>query len=191
MALFKCPECKKKISDKAQNCPKCGCAITDEIRAKMKKRGAGCFSVLLLLAFSFLMAFIFYEEPKNRKPSDSKPPPAKEEEKPLSLKKAAPIKTEAITKEDIKRHKESLRKKELAHLFLSSGEVIPLKRHIQDNLHNPKSYEHIETTYEDKKSHLIVQTTFRATNAFGAIVKNRVTAKVSVGGVILEIISTE
>ncbi len=33
MGLIKCPECKKKISDKVQNCPKCGCPITDDIKA--------------------------------------------------------------------------------------------------------------------------------------------------------------
>ncbi|MDR0515986.1 MAG: zinc ribbon domain-containing protein, partial [Fibromonadaceae bacterium] len=25
MALIKCPECEKQISDKAENCPHCGC----------------------------------------------------------------------------------------------------------------------------------------------------------------------
>ena len=27
MALIKCPECKKEISDKAASCPSCGCPI--------------------------------------------------------------------------------------------------------------------------------------------------------------------
>ncbi len=27
MALIKCPECKKKISDKCENCPQCGYPI--------------------------------------------------------------------------------------------------------------------------------------------------------------------
>ena len=27
MALIKCPECGKEISDKASNCPNCGCPI--------------------------------------------------------------------------------------------------------------------------------------------------------------------
>lgn len=27
MALIKCPECGKRVSDKAGNCPNCGCPI--------------------------------------------------------------------------------------------------------------------------------------------------------------------
>ena len=30
MALIKCPECKKEISDKAASCPNCGCPIADD-----------------------------------------------------------------------------------------------------------------------------------------------------------------
>lgn len=32
MALIKCPDCKKKISDSVDACPKCGCKITEEIK---------------------------------------------------------------------------------------------------------------------------------------------------------------
>ena len=28
MALFKCPECGREISDKASACPHCGCPVT-------------------------------------------------------------------------------------------------------------------------------------------------------------------
>ena len=31
MALIKCPECSKEISDKANSCPNCGCPLTDLI----------------------------------------------------------------------------------------------------------------------------------------------------------------
>jgi uncharacterized membrane protein YvbJ len=31
MALMKCPECGKEVSDKAANCPNCGYKITDNI----------------------------------------------------------------------------------------------------------------------------------------------------------------
>lgn len=30
MAMIKCPECGKKISDKAGKCPKCGCPINEK-----------------------------------------------------------------------------------------------------------------------------------------------------------------
>ena len=32
MALIKCPECGKEISDKAQSCPNCGCPIEDALK---------------------------------------------------------------------------------------------------------------------------------------------------------------
>ena len=31
MALIKCPECSKEISDKANNCPNCGCPLSEFI----------------------------------------------------------------------------------------------------------------------------------------------------------------
>lgn len=33
MALIKCPECKRKISDKVENCPNCGNPVTEELKA--------------------------------------------------------------------------------------------------------------------------------------------------------------
>ena len=32
MALIKCPECKKKISDQCENCPQCGYPIKDNLQ---------------------------------------------------------------------------------------------------------------------------------------------------------------
>lgn len=29
MALIKCPECRREVSDKANNCPNCGCPISN------------------------------------------------------------------------------------------------------------------------------------------------------------------
>lgn len=38
MALIKCPECGKEISDKAKACPKCGCPIDDKEDKKEEKK---------------------------------------------------------------------------------------------------------------------------------------------------------
>ena len=38
MALIKCSECGKEISDKATNCPNCGCPIEKETRKVVIKR---------------------------------------------------------------------------------------------------------------------------------------------------------
>jgi hypothetical protein len=63
-----------------------------------------------------------------------------------------------------------------------------LERLIKQTMHNPDSYEHVETTYGDRGGHLLVRTVFRGTNAFGGVVRNSVTAKVSLDGQILSII---
>lgn len=63
-----------------------------------------------------------------------------------------------------------------------------LERLIKRTMHNPDSYEHVETTYGDRGDHLIVRTVFRGTNAFGGVVRNAVKAKVSLDGQIISII---
>lgn len=65
-----------------------------------------------------------------------------------------------------------------------------LEDYIERNMHDPDSYEHVETVYWDRGDHLVVRTTFRGNNAFGGKVKNSVKAKVSIeDGEILEILS--
>ena len=38
MALIKCKECGKEVSDKAKTCPNCGCPIFKEVVKKIKKK---------------------------------------------------------------------------------------------------------------------------------------------------------
>ncbi len=68
------------------------------------------------------------------------------------------------------------------------GSHYGLKRLIKKIMNDPKSFEHVNTVYEEKKDHLIVKTTFRGKNAFGGVVTNWVTAKVDFDGNVLEII---
>ncbi len=60
---------------------------------------------------------------------------------------------------------------------------------IKQSMNDAKSYEHVKTVYWDKGDHLIVKTDFRGANVFGGIVLDSVTAKTSIDGEILEIIS--
>ena len=48
---------------------------------------------------------------------------------------------------------------------------------IKSNLNDDKSFEHVETTYTDKGTYLIVYMTYRAKNGFGAVILQNVTAK--------------
>ena len=60
---------------------------------------------------------------------------------------------------------------------------------IKKSMNDPKSYEHVETTYADKGDHLIVKTTFRGKNVFGGVVVNWIMAKADLDGNIIEVIA--
>ena len=63
---------------------------------------------------------------------------------------------------------------------------------IKSSMNNPASYEHVKTVYSQTKDHLVVRTTFRGTNAFGAIVTNAVKARVNISdGEVVEILAQE
>lgn len=64
MALINCPECGKKISDKASVCPNCGCPVEKPTPQKIispttmpqRKNNHGC-SVIIILFLMFCVAF--------------------------------------------------------------------------------------------------------------------------------------
>jgi hypothetical protein len=68
------------------------------------------------------------------------------------------------------------------------GSHINLTAYIKKSMNDPDSYKHEETVYWDREDHLLVSATFRGKNAFGGLVKNSVTAKVNLDGVVLEIV---
>lgn len=72
MALIKCPECGKKISDKASACPNCGCPVQistikvdDEMRTHKDKRRfiVPFFTISIII---FIICYPFF----NTKPND-------------------------------------------------------------------------------------------------------------------------
>ncbi|MDA3137373.1 hypothetical protein [Vibrio metschnikovii] len=86
--------------------------------------------------------------------------------------------------------RESNRLTQIKQQFSSwNGSHRNLVSHIKRQMNDPSSFEHVETVYWDKGNHLIVRTTFRGKNAFGGVVLNSVTAKVSLDGKVLEIIN--
>lgn len=177
MALITCPECKQKISDKAAACPHCGGGVPK------RKRSGGCLGVLLVvLLIGFAASYFFYDEQAAMEKQAAAA--SDKQSTPQSLEEAV-ADYEAVTA--------AKREKMRRSLFVGSGEVFPLKCYIQDNLmHNPKSYEHVQTEILEEGSwHLLVKTTFRGTNKFGAVVRNTVTAKVHLNGNILEIVKIE
>lgn len=84
------------------------------------------------------------------------------------------------------------RKKNIKSQFSAwDGSHRNLESVIKKSMNNPDSYDHAETIYWDRGDHLVVQTSFRGTNAFGGVVKNTVRAKVSLDGKILQILSQD
>lgn len=67
------------------------------------------------------------------------------------------------------------------------GSHYNLTRVIKESMNDPKSYEHVKTSYFDMKDYIVVVTEFRGSNAFGGIVKNTIRAKVGLDGNVLEI----
>jgi hypothetical protein len=70
------------------------------------------------------------------------------------------------------------------------GSHMKLEALLKANLNDPKSYEHVKTTYIDYDDHLFVIMSYRAKNGFGALTFGEVRAEVDMDGNIQKIIST-
>lgn len=62
-----------------------------------------------------------------------------------------------------------------------------LKKYIKNNMNDPDSFEHVETTYTDKGNYITVYTKFRGNNSLGVEVINTVSAKVDIDGNIISV----
>lgn len=58
---------------------------------------------------------------------------------------------------------------------------------VKASMHNPDSYEHVETRYQAGTEAITVVTTFRGTNKFGAVVTNKAIATVDGDGNVLSL----
>lgn len=63
----------------------------------------------------------------------------------------------------------------------------------QDKMHNPKSFEHIETSYLDfsENGYYVIFMKYRGTNLFNAVVTNTATIKVDLTGEVLGVYTLE
>jgi hypothetical protein len=81
------------------------------------------------------------------------------------------------------------RKQNIEKLFSQwDGSHIELTKKIKESLNDPKSYEHIETTYRDMGSSFTIYTTFTAKNGFGGKLKRQVAVVSDMKGNITEVI---
>lgn len=84
---------------------------------------------------------------------------------------------------------ESKRREEIISNCFSAwdGSNIELTKFIKESMNDPDSYEHIQTTYQDINNEIIIHTTFRGKNAFGGVVKQSISATISLNCNIIEI----
>lgn len=77
MALINCPECSKRISDSASNCPNCGFPINPAKEPKPKGQGcfmqtlnAGCLIIVVIFVFALVVGgiatFSKYKKPSKK-----------------------------------------------------------------------------------------------------------------------------
>jgi hypothetical protein len=97
--------------------------------------------------------------------------------------------TGLIAKEEARKQAKALREKQIETQFSSwDGSHRTVENFIKNSMHNPDSYDHVKTRYWDRGDFLVVETSFRGTNGFGAVVTNSMRAKVDISGNIIEIL---
>lgn len=67
--MISCPDCKKKISETASSCPKCGYQLTPEKAAEIKKKetqtNAGCLVVIVIAVIIYAIVNFFSDDTKS------------------------------------------------------------------------------------------------------------------------------
>ena len=59
MAIIKCQECGKEISDQAKSCPNCGCPIKKEEKLNRLKLSRKCVAIVFFVIISCICLFVF------------------------------------------------------------------------------------------------------------------------------------
>ncbi|MFT7373422.1 MAG: hypothetical protein ACI9T9_002122, partial [Oleiphilaceae bacterium] len=62
-----------------------------------------------------------------------------------------------------------------------------LVRYVKSTMHNPNSFEHVSTKYQDLGDYISISMTYLGSNAFGGTVTDYVSAKIDIDGDILEV----
>jgi hypothetical protein len=77
MALIKCPECQKEISDSAPSCPSCGYVLKGKVESSAKpekpKKKRGCLTVVIIILLFLVVAGIMGNDSKDKSASSSLP----------------------------------------------------------------------------------------------------------------------
>ena len=129
-------------------------------------------------------------EQKHQKEAERKAAKLLNEQARERVQRLAEEKQKILTQDQQFKEKEKNERTEKIKRQFSSrdGSHRNLERFIKKSMHDPDSYDHVETVYSDRGDYLVVTTTFRGKNAFNAIIKDSLTAIVSLDGDIMEIL---
>lgn len=163
MAMTKCKECGKEVSDKSITCPSCGIMSpgTPPLKEQLKSfNDISLTFVVVMIAGAIAGSFFLMDQD---------------------------IPASGTVKHTVKRIES--RTQTLDKQFSAwDGSHPSLTQRIKGTMNDPDGYEHVETKYWDREEYLIVQTTFRGKNGFGATVLLSVKARVDLSGNVLEIL---
>lgn len=182
MALIKCQECWNQVSDKASSCPKCGNPLGAEpvcappAKPIIKPRRAS--KAQWVIAGFILVAFIVGSVTQKH-----------DREVRLQESKAREAKARAV--EEAKTPAQKRKEKIEAQFSAWDGSHSALESYLKKHLNDPGSYEHVKTTYRDAgavgEDMILVECTYRAKNAFGALILGKAHAVVDLDGHLLEV----
>ena len=100
--------------------------------------------------------------------------------------------TNAVSTKKSKTYKTKRSSRKVERLFSAwDSHHRGLVKYIKNTMHDPSSFEHNKTSYEDKGDHLIVGMSFRGKNAFGAIILKKVIARCDYEGGVEKILYYE
>lgn len=205
--LIKCKHCGAEVSKKAPICPQCG--------GPLKRKPIGCGTLVVVIFAAAIWASIFNGSHNTGSTAPAKPaiPTTKEDKAQLEAKLLAELKTIPASEfgENLERYKKLLTmfpanqkyKDKVKHYQAKAdrqalinkqfsawdGSHRQLERYIKKNLKNPDSYEHVETRYFDQGDHIIIKTKYRATNSFNALILETASARASIDGMKVTILS--
>ena len=107
--------------------------------------------------------------------------------------KYAPYHAEIIKQRDAEAAKDKLDEDFKLQFSLWNGSHRKTVEYVKERMHNPKSFEHVETRYIDyaEKGYCVIQMKYRGTNLYNAIVTNLIWVKVDLHGNVFEVIRNQ